>query len=171
MDGRAIDRLHLPLVDMTRSVGVYRTPDGQLDLVAVYRVTIDEAGPLLVRILQFIVSADHTPALVHCAAGKDRTGIVVAVLLAAAGVDEAEIVADYAVTGMRLDRVRAALARRDGFVLSGPTVPGLLDTAPIQGVLTAVNEAGGAEAFLLRHGATTDELARWQKMIIDGSPA
>ena len=170
MDGRAIDRLHLPLVDMTRSVEVYRKPDGTLDLVAVYRVTIDEAGPLLVQILRFVVAAGHIPVLVHCAAGKDRTGIAVAVLLAAAGVDPDEIVADYAATGLRLDRVRAALVRRDNFVLAGPALPELLDPAPIRTVLTALDEAGGAEAFLLRHGASTDELAGWRELAIE-SPA
>jgi protein-tyrosine phosphatase len=168
MDGRGIDRLHLPLVDMARSVEAYRTPAGELDMAAVYRVTIDEAGPLLAEILRFVVATDHTPVLVHCAAGKDRTGIVVAVLLAAAGVDEAEIVADYAVTGMRLDRVRAALARRDG-VEPVPWDPDLLDPAPIRVVLEALDKAGGAAEFLLRHGAADDELARWRKTIVEES--
>ena len=48
------------------------------------------------------------PALVHCAAGKDRTGVVVALALSAASVSRAAIVADYAATG---ERVEAILGR------------------------------------------------------------
>jgi protein tyrosine/serine phosphatase len=55
----------------------------------------------------------HSPgaALVHCAAGKDRTGVVVALALTAAGVRRDAVIADYAATGQRmhavLDRLRA----------------------------------------------------------------
>jgi len=51
-------------------------------------------------------------ALVHCAAGKDRTGVVVALALSAAGVRRKTVIADYAATGERigavLDRLRAS---------------------------------------------------------------
>lgn len=47
--------------------------------------------------------------LVHCAAGKDRTGVVVAVALDAAGVDRATIVADYIATAERIDAIIARL--------------------------------------------------------------
>ena len=43
-----------------------------------------------------------TPALVHCAIGKDRTGVLTALLLDAAGVERDEIVADYARTSERM---------------------------------------------------------------------
>jgi protein tyrosine/serine phosphatase len=44
------------------------------------------------------MAASPAPQLVHCRAGKDRTGVVVALLLANAGADRASIVADYAVS-------------------------------------------------------------------------
>lgn len=51
-------------------------------------------------------------ALVHCAAGKDRTGVVVALALIAAGIRRDEVIADYAATAERmhavLDRLRAS---------------------------------------------------------------
>jgi protein-tyrosine phosphatase len=51
-------------------------------------------------------------ALVHCAAGKDRTGVVVALALTASGVGRDAVIADYAATGERmaavLDRLRAS---------------------------------------------------------------
>ena len=56
------------------------------------------------------VAAAEGAALVHCAAGKDRTGVVVAVALSAVGVRPEDVVADYAATGERtgalIDRLR-----------------------------------------------------------------
>ena len=49
-----------------------------------------------------IAAPGGTPALVHCAIGKDRTGVLAALLLDAAGVDRDEIVADYARTSERM---------------------------------------------------------------------
>lgn len=44
--------------------------------------------------------AEDGPVVVHCAAGKDRTGIVTALALALAGVSDEDIIADYALTGL-----------------------------------------------------------------------
>ena len=61
--------------------------------------------------------------LVHCAAGKDRTGVVVALALSAAGVSRDAVVADYVATG---DRLEAVLAR----LLASPTYAADLDGTP-----------------------------------------
>jgi protein-tyrosine phosphatase len=55
--------------------------------------------------------AAHAPGatLVHCAAGKDRTGVVIAFALAVAGVPRDAIVADYVATGERLEPLVARL--------------------------------------------------------------
>jgi protein-tyrosine phosphatase len=50
-------------------------------------------------------------ALVHCAAGKDRTGVVVALALTAAGVRPEDVVVDYAASGDRTDAILARLRR------------------------------------------------------------
>src|ERR1700722_1688844 len=63
------------------------------------------------------------PALVHCAAGKDRTGVVAALALSVAGVQREAIVADYAATG---ERVEAILRR----LRSSPTYRADLDGKP-----------------------------------------
>jgi protein tyrosine/serine phosphatase len=49
--------------------------------------------------------------LVHCAAGKDRTGVVVALALTAAGVCPQAVIADYAATGERTEAILARLRR------------------------------------------------------------
>ncbi|MBV9578834.1 MAG: tyrosine-protein phosphatase [Chloroflexi bacterium] len=51
------------------------------------------------------------PALIHCAAGKDRTGIAIALLLAAVGVEASTIAAHYALTNACLGREYLAESR------------------------------------------------------------
>lgn len=62
-------------------------------------------------------------ALVHCAAGKDRTGVVVALALSVAGVRRDAVIADYAATG---DRTAAILAR----LRASPTYAPDLEQSP-----------------------------------------
>src|SRR6202012_6061 len=62
----------------------------------------------IVAALDDVASADGA-VLVHCAAGKDRTGMVCALALAAAGVEREAIVADYALTAERIGPIMARL--------------------------------------------------------------
>jgi protein-tyrosine phosphatase len=57
------------------------------------------------------IAGSEGAALVHCAAGKDRTGVVVALALTAVGVRADAVVADYAATGERTEAVLARLRR------------------------------------------------------------
>jgi protein-tyrosine phosphatase len=170
MAGRSVERLHLPLVDLTRTGAraPLQRPDGALDFTAAYGRMLAGAGAALVEILRFVVAPRRVPVLVHCAAGKDRTGIAVALLLAAAGVDSDDIAGDYAATGLRTARVRRALLARGGYAdIPVPTESLPLDEAPIRAVLGAVHEDGGSAQYLRRHGASEAELARWRELLLD----
>ncbi len=63
-------------------------------------------------VLTRLADPDSLPALIHCTAGKDRTGIVIALLLHLLGVSEDLIVADYALSNAHYDRILHA-ARHD----------------------------------------------------------
>lgn len=72
---------------------------------------LEDRPDSVVGALRAVATAPGT-ALVHCAAGKDRTGVVVALALSAVGVPRDAIVADYVATGERiaaiLDRLRSS---------------------------------------------------------------
>ena len=102
--------------------------------------------------------------LVHCAAGKDRTGVVVALSLDAAGVDRDAIVGDYLATAQRIDAIMTRL-------VSSPTYRAELEGhdprthAPIPGTLERLFELlderfGGSAAWLSAHGLSDAELER-----------
>lgn len=63
-----------------------------------YRNLLREASGPVADVLRIIGEADAHPVVFHCVAGKDRTGVVAAVLLGLLGVEDDDIVADYALT-------------------------------------------------------------------------
>jgi protein-tyrosine phosphatase len=167
---------HEPLLDLTGLTNptVMREQAGY-DYAKLYGLLLESAGPGLARILGYLVSGS-TPALVHCAAGKDRTGVTVALLLTVAGVQREAIVADYLATAERIEIIRAALASRPEYqhlrelVAARPSPQALpmVDPAAIGGVLDFLDATpGGAAGFLLSHGATQDQIDRWIEMIVE----
>jgi protein-tyrosine phosphatase len=103
-------------------------------------------------------------ALVHCAAGKDRTGVVVALALSAVGVRPDAVAADYAATGERLELLLDRLRRSPTYVRdvnskpAGSHQPQASTMAAFLDQLTA--RYGGAIAWLAGHGFGADDLGR-----------
>jgi protein tyrosine/serine phosphatase len=125
----------------------------------------------VVGALRALTTAGPGAAVVHCAAGKDRTGVVVALALAVAGVGHDEIVADYAMTAEVIDALVAKLAasptyaedmeRRD--VASHTPRAETMDR-----VLTLLDERhGGAIGWLDAHGFGADERAALRSRLRD----
>ncbi|HWF25929.1 MAG TPA: tyrosine-protein phosphatase [Solirubrobacteraceae bacterium] len=117
---------------------------------------------------QTIARADGA-VLVQCAAGKDRTGVVVALVLDAVGVDREMIVADYLATAERMDAVLARLLR-------SPTYSAELDrlsahaVAPAPGtmerLLELVDEGfGGSATWLSAHGLSDPDLEQLRRRL------
>jgi protein-tyrosine phosphatase len=84
----------------TRAIPLFddEPPAGRRALAEIYRAILAERGERLAAV--FRVLRNSLPAVVHCTAGKDRTGVVVALLLALAGVPDEVIAEDYALTSI-----------------------------------------------------------------------
>ncbi|MBT2474523.1 tyrosine-protein phosphatase [Microbacterium sp. ISL-103] len=90
---------HLPLIaDVGRSMGEGATELSHDAMGQMYLRMVEVAAPQLVTALNVIAYTPGTAAF-HCAAGRDRTGVVAAMLLLALGAADDDIVADYALTG------------------------------------------------------------------------
>jgi protein-tyrosine phosphatase len=63
---------------------------------------LEHTRPQLKEVLDVIADADAAPLVFHCVAGKDRTGVIAALLLALADVEPDAIAADYAASSVRL---------------------------------------------------------------------
>jgi protein tyrosine/serine phosphatase len=81
-------------------------PDfANIDVVEHYLGYLEASTPEILTIIGIFADADRLPVVFHCAAGKDRTGVVAALVLDMLGVEHEEIVADYAATAVNLDKV------------------------------------------------------------------
>jgi protein-tyrosine phosphatase len=73
--------------------------DGERWLHERYVDMLAHAGPDLGRLLGGLADPGGVPAVFHCAAGKDRTGLTAALLLSWLGVERATVLDDYELTG------------------------------------------------------------------------
>jgi protein tyrosine/serine phosphatase len=137
---------------------------------AFYTGYLEDRPDSVVGALRAIATAPGA-ALVHCAAGKDRTGVVVAMALSAVGVPRAEVVADYVATGERieliLDRLRAS-----------PTYAADIDNVPahehdprpeiMERFLTRLDEEyGGPLGWLAGHGFGEADVERLRTKLVE----
>jgi hypothetical protein len=145
-----------------RSIDDGASPD-ETPIVRAYVSYLRRRPDSIVGAVRTIARTDGA-VLVHCAAGKDRTGVVVALALDAAGVDRNAIVADYLASRERIDAIMARL-------LSSSTYREELEGrdpqkhAPIPGtmerLLELVDESfGGSAAWLSAHGVDQADLER-----------
>ncbi len=70
-----------------------------------YAAMVTEGGPALASAIEVLASSGSLPAVVHCSAGKDRTGVVSALVLAFLGVPDETIVDDYALSAASMERL------------------------------------------------------------------
>lgn len=98
-----------------------------------YGQVLDTAGHLLVELVDEVAStaAQGGASLVHCAAGKDRTGISIALLLRLLGVPRDEVVGDYMLTEHATAAIDARL-RAPGS--DHPPVPAAFLTVPREAI-------------------------------------
>jgi protein-tyrosine phosphatase len=94
---------HTPLVKVSLSLTDERIDWNKVDLQNRYLDMLHEGAPVIREILEHLAVEEAPPTLFHCTGGKDRTGVVAAVLLRTLGVADDVIVADYAVSEKYLE--------------------------------------------------------------------
>jgi hypothetical protein len=77
------------------------------ELSSRYLSYLDQGRQALVEALSLVADPAHLPLVFHCAAGKDRTGVLAALVLDILGVEHGVIVADYVVTAERMELILA----------------------------------------------------------------
>lgn len=149
------------------------------DLGQRYLDAIGQCGAAFARVLTAIAEADSGVVLFHCTVGKDRTGLIAALLLGLAGVADEAIAADYALTATLADPLLRNL--RDNAVRRGraPQHVDMLFSSPpavMHRVLARIrDDHGGFDAYVARIGveaALRDRLRqRLAPPAAEGSPA
>ncbi|HEU4841377.1 MAG TPA: tyrosine-protein phosphatase [Ilumatobacteraceae bacterium] len=135
-----------------------------------YVELLELGGQAFTAAFRRIVEPGGAPALVHCAIGKDRTGVLVALLLGAAGVDREEIVADYARSGERMAPIIERWTTNNPSTTMGEQLAAFTAMAPAETMAQVLDHLddtwGGAAGFLLAHGASADDVAAWRDRVL-----
>jgi len=138
-------------------------PDHEwLELAQIYIAMLDLRPRLYTQAVAAVADAPEGAVVVHCAGGKDRTGIVVALCLTLAGVTPEVIAADYALSAGRLEASAAArvqaIADPDRRAAAARLVP-----TPATNMLTVLDHLdqryGGVESYLRGNGMTAGQVA------------
>jgi protein-tyrosine phosphatase len=107
VDAHPVTFVHLPIIEQLPDPDEFDRRPGLLD--SQYQEMLSDAGGQFVTVLQTLAARGTLPAVFHCTAGKDRTGVLSAIVLSLLGVDEETVVADYALSGEAMLRLRAKL--------------------------------------------------------------
>ncbi len=164
-----IETAHLPLYAGRRMVDA--APTSSAAIAAHYLSYLEHAGDSLARMVRTLGDRPGLPALVHCAAGKDRTGAAVALVLAALGVDRDDVVADYARTSEHLGAIHAQLSGVPAYQQRLAAMPEEAFSAFPETMEVFLDrlaaEYGGARGYLRDRGVTAEELHRLAEALVE----
>ncbi len=110
VDAHPVEFHHFPFIDAVPNADEWNLKPGLLGTQ--YKEMLDEAGPQILAALTVLAGTDARPAVFHCTAGKDRTGLLSAIVLSLLGVPEGTVVVDYALSGEAMERLRAKLMEK-----------------------------------------------------------
>jgi protein-tyrosine phosphatase len=143
-------------------------------LKQMYRDLADEAWPQAGQLFKVLLNADAYPVLIHCRAGKDRTGFMCALVEHTIGVERAAIFQDYLETNnhfglvtprmmrmmkifslghLQIENVRASLSAREEY---------------LQAALDQIDRNhGGLAEYLAKCGVTEKEIETLRELLVE----
>src|SRR5579872_3601540 len=167
IEGADIIQRHLPMFES----GDEFNGSAFRESSAIYLYWLRERSDRVAGIMRGIASAPSPSILVHCWSGKDRTGVVIGLLLRLAGVDVDVVASDFALSADLLAPRHAGWSREaadrgigiDAINRMISAQPGTMHT-----VLSEVDaEHGGVEHYLSAIGLDTVEIASLRGLLLD----
>ena len=164
---------HLSIVDVTWSDTETPKFDDEVEfLVWGYRDMLEIGSSRFADAMHVLAQTDSLPAVFHCAAGKDRTGVLAALLLSSLGVDDAQICADY---GLTKDAMRRSIAwskvHRPELAERYATIPKAYlaaDPRAMQIILTELAQQHGSVRNYVREiGVTNDTVDALGNLLLE----
>ena len=136
-------------------------------LTAIYQWILLNAGTLMAQAFNALAQDVNQPALFHCNAGKDRTGVLGATVLSVLGVSREDVVADFLMTNEVIDGILARIKKMPGFQDS--TRDGIMaPQSAIEKFLDVMQrEFGGSESYLLRHGVQQETINVFKESMLE----
>ncbi|MDR2177448.1 MAG: tyrosine-protein phosphatase [Treponema sp.] len=158
---------HIPILD-----GLNSAPGGLPEIQSLpemYKSLLSNAGDQIGRVFRILAGREGRGAVFHCTAGKDRTGVIAALILNLCGVADRDIVADYALTYERMRPCFDTITRHAR--QAGVLIPEHLlhsDSAFMKEFLAFLKQNyTGAESYLLGTGLSSRILGSLRDDLLD----
>jgi protein-tyrosine phosphatase len=169
-DGLGLTLHHVPIIGKDFELKV------SMGLEEIYRDLLEQRGAQLTSAVALLSEPGALPALVFCSAGKDRTGLVIALVLGALGVPDDQIVADFTATERAMEGAFRAVieARAVAAGISEQEVAIKVGAPPalMRGALAWLRERdGGAAGYLRRNGLGAAELEALRRGLVESRAA
>jgi len=144
--------LDLPLTDVLPTTEEMPSWAEASYVASRYSLMVSEGAPALAGAFTALSSGDSLPAVFHCSAGKDRTGVLSALILAFLGVPDETIVADYALSAPAMVRLLERLKGEypdsvEDVMRYAPAVLQVLPETMVEFLATLRTEYGGYDAL------------------------
>jgi protein-tyrosine phosphatase len=140
------------------------------DLGDVYFMILQEAAQPIREVFEMLARLP-VPTVFHCAAGKDRTGMIAALLLSLLGVCEEDVVEDYAATSRNLDQIIERLTRSEGYgAIFRELPPHTLHAEPrtMESLLAQLRHFhGSARGYLREIGVSDASLLQLEERLLE----
>ncbi len=158
--------------DRVRDFSPQATSLDQVTMLAdLFGAGIDRCGGVIADTMRTMIEEDGHGVLFHCGAGKDRTGIIAALLLSVAGVPSEVIAAEYALTAKYLDEPFRNHAADPLTVPEGTNLPVYFYSCLPESMQLALeyldSQYSGADGYLRLNGLAANEIARLRSRLLD----
>jgi protein-tyrosine phosphatase len=139
-------------------------------LVAAYDKMLTEGAARFAKAFALLADADALPAVFHCAAGKDRTGLLAALVLGAIGVNNDAIISDFALTEAAMPRFIEAMKLRypERFAEAKSIPAGFMSATPeaMERTLARLIGTHGSIRNYVRHIGVTDDAVEHLELLL-----
>jgi protein-tyrosine phosphatase len=167
----SIGWFHLPLGDVGAPGYAPSAALAAGDLGQHYIETLPERSDQLVRVIEHLADPASLPAVFHCTAGKDRTGMVAALVLEIVGVGADAIIADYTLTDPVMPQIVQRFVAPDPSSETGEVemIPMMrAEASSMERFLAALErDYGGAEGWARASGVSEGAIVRLRELLVD----
>lgn len=144
---------------------------GAEDLVGHYVAMLTEKGDVLAGTVRLLSSTSTLPAVFHCEAGCDRTGVLAAVVLSLLGVPDEAIAADYAATATAMPRIHERVSEVVDRLGLPPRPASVLDWTPQAAMMLRMLELakdrwGSIQDWAHTYGLKDDDLSALRAALV-----
>jgi protein-tyrosine phosphatase len=144
-----------------------------LGAIYLYRVSDKPFGKRLVDALEIVAEPDNHPLVFHCTAGKDRTGVLAAMVLIALGIVDEDVVEDYTLSAPLMKNIRDRMSRDPETAAGVKDLPDFQWEASAESMTVFLSlfrrEYGSAHGYLTAHGADSSLVDRLKAALLVSS--